>query len=288
MEFDEIKAVELDKELTEAERDEWQAIYASYRSGSVMHASIAGVDLYRLSSENEKKVMRCLIVIPYRVKIIIPETQVYDKERSTKYYVLHSMCGANIDFVITRIDREAGFAIASRKLALSKIKQANHRRMPKEGDLIDVDVLAVSRNLCMVSYKGYDMTLAQRDITYTSVQDLHEIIHPGETRKAVVKGYYPEENVLRISIKEATPHPFDGIETRHPISSTRIATINGKYAGGVFCMLYDGVTNVLCSYLSMQYDGDYHIGDSVEIVIQKYNYDRKLVYGKILRKIRDK
>ena len=36
MEFNELNLAELDKDLTPEERAEWQAIYASYRSGSVM------------------------------------------------------------------------------------------------------------------------------------------------------------------------------------------------------------------------------------------------------------
>lgn len=69
------------------------------------------------------------------------------------------------------------------------------------------------------------------------------------------------------------------------LNYTRIAKIVGKYGGGVFCRLYDGVTDVLCSYETMQYDGDFKIGDSAEIVINKYNTEKKLVYGKILRKM---
>ena len=38
-------------------------------------------------------------------------------------YVLHSMCGAKLDFVITHIDRENDFAIASRKIALEKCRK---------------------------------------------------------------------------------------------------------------------------------------------------------------------
>ena len=64
-----------------------------------------------------------------------------------------------------------------------------------------------------------------------------------------------------------------------------IYTQTGKYGGGVFCRLYDGVTDVLCSYDSLQNDGDFKIGDSAEIVINKYNHEKKLVYGKILRKM---
>ena len=56
----------------------------------------------------------------------------------------------------------------------------------------------------------------------------------------------------------------------------------------MFCRLYDGITDVLCSYDSMQYDGDFKIGNSVEIVINKYNTDKKLVYGKIIRKMQSR
>ncbi len=293
MDFRELNLAELDRNLTEEERAEWNAIYASFQSASVVTGNVIGVDLYEFdlpseSSEIEKvqrKKMRCLIVIKYRVKIIIPETEVFDKNVSSGYHVLHSMCGADIEYVITHIDREAGFAIASRKMALERARNAAVGRRIREDSKITVKILSVGRNTCTVSYNGYDMVLHQRDICYSPVSDLREILRPGETRKAIVKEYDRGANVLKVSIKEATPHPFDGVETRHPLKSTRIGTIIGKYKGGVYCKLHDGITNVLCSYLSMEYDGDYNIGDSVEIVIKKYSYEKKMVYGKIIRKI---
>lgn len=294
MDFKDLNLAEMDKYLTEPEREEWQAIYASYRSESVMHGNVVGVDLHEFNvvpkgkRKAEKMSVRCLIVIQYRTKVIIPENEVFITERNTGYHILHSMCGAKVSYVITHIDREAGFAIASRKLALEKIRRANFRRMAKVGERVDVDVLAVGRDVCTVTYNGYDVTLAQRDVSYVSIEDLHTVLQPGDVKAAIVKEYNPDENIMRLSIKEATPHPFDGIETRHPLGSTRIAKIVGKYAGGVFCRLYDGETTVLCSYLSMQYDGDYRMGDCVEVIVQKYNYEKKLVYGKILRKMRRK
>ena len=291
MEFKDLNLAELDKDLTEPEREEWQAIYASYRSGSVISGGVAGVDLHEFNIVPKGKrkavpqIVRCLIVIKYRVKIIIPEMEVFRQELDTGYHILHSMCGANISYVVTYIDRESGFAIASRKLALEKQQRANARRRISVGQLVDVDVISVGRGVCTVNFAGYDIMLPQRDVSYSIVPDLRETIHPGETKKAVVKEYNKDENILKLSIKETTPHPFDGIETRHPLSSTRIAKIVGKYGGGVFCRLYDGVTDVLCSYDSMQYDGDFKAGDSVEVVINKYNTEKKLVYGKIIRRM---
>ena len=291
MDFNELNLTQLDKELTEQEREEWQAIYASYRGGSMVTGEVAGVDLHEMSyiPKGEKtsitKTIRCLIIINYRVKVIIPETEVFLTDMETGYHILHSMCGARISYVITHIDREAGFAVASRKMALENMLKAYSRRTIKEGQVVDVDIIAVGKNVCTVSYRGYDVMLPQRSVTYSVVPDLRETIKPGETRKAVVKSFDKKEGVLELSIKETTPHPFDGIQMRHPIGSTRIAVIVGKYGGGIFCRLSDNITDVLCSYVYMQEDTNFKIGDRVEVVIKRYNDEKKLVFGKILRKL---
>ncbi len=291
MEFNELNFTEVDKDLTPEERDEWQAIYASYRSGSVMSGNTVGIDYHEFaytptgSSETVKESMRCAIVIPYRVKIIIPETEMFMNELPEGGYVLHAMCGAKIDFVITYVDREGEFAVASRKQALVKLQAATNRR-PIQDRIVDVQVVSVAKNMCVVNYGGYDVFLNQRHINYSIIPDLRETIRPGEVKKAKVKEFVPEEGILKLSIKETMPHPFDGATIRHPVGSTRIATVVGKYGGGVFCRLYDGVTDVLCSYGTMHYDGDFQIGDKVEIQIRKLNYEKKLVYGKMLRKMR--
>lgn len=291
MDFNELDLTKLDKNLTEAERDEWQAIYASYRGRSLISGEVAGVDLHKfdLVPEGKKKAVpttvRCLIIIKYRVKVIIPETEVFIEKLDTGYHILHSMCGADIDYVITHIDRAEGFAIASRKLALEQIRRANSRQQYKEGQIVDAKVISVGRGVCTATFNGYDVMIPQREIGYSAVPDLREVIHPGDERKVVITEFNKDEGVMKLSVKRTMPHPFDGIETRHPLGCTRIAKIAGKYGGGVFCRLYDGVTDVLCSYETMQYDGDFKIGDNAEIVINKYNTEKKLVYGKILRKM---
>lgn len=279
-----------DRSLSIQERDEWQAIHASFRSGSVMTGSVVGVDEHEFDIVPEgkkravRKTVRCLIVIPYRVKIIIPENEIFIEGGNFTPPVIQSICGADISFIVTHIDRENGVALASRKQALEQIRRVNARRKITEGQRVEVDIISVGRDVCTVSYRGYDTLLPQKEVSHTIISDLRDIMQPGEKRYAVVKEFDIDKKILRVSIKETIPHPFDGVETRHPIGSTRIATIVGKYAGGVYCRLYDGVTDVLCSYATMQFDGDYVIGDCVEILIRKYNYDRKLIFGKVLRK----
>lgn len=291
MEFKDLNLNELDKELTQLERDEWNALYASYRSGSIMSGVVAGVDEHIFSTVPEgkkrarKETLSCLIIISHRVKVIIPETEIFIEPLVDGGYVMHSMYGARLDFVVTHIDREEGFVIASRKRALEKLQITTGRKAKPIGKVVDVEVITVGQNVCTITLNGYDVRLSQRDISYTSIVDLREVLRPGDVKKAMVTEYNEDENKLYMSLKEAMSHPFDGIDQRHPIGCTRMAVVSGKYAGGVFCRLMDNVTDVLCSYSTMHNDADFQLGTTAEVLIDKYNEEKRLVYGRILRKM---
>jgi ribosomal protein S1 len=288
MDFKDLNLRELDKNLPVEEQEEWNAIYASRRSASIISGRVQGVDYHTFDMKDangkaHKQHLSCLIVIKYRVKIIIPETEVWFTPQEETHW-LRSMCGGTVDYVITHIDRENGFAVASRKLALKQLRFASRRYDPL-GKTVDIRIIAVGKNVCTAHYSGYDVLLSQRDISYSVVGDLRECMYPGDVKKAVITEWNPTDGVVRLSIKATTRHPFDGIEVRHPIGCTRAAKIIGKYNGGVFCRLFDGMTDILCTYNALNYDGDFHSGDKVEILIQKYNTEKRLAYGKILRKM---
>ena len=113
----------LDRGLTAEERQEWNSIYASYRGRSALTGTIIGVDPLHISVRNketgamEKKTMYCAIVVPYRVRVVIPDTEMWEQEQARPDFVLQNMVGATIDFIIIKVDRENGVAVASRRLA---------------------------------------------------------------------------------------------------------------------------------------------------------------------------
>ena len=72
------------------------------------------------------------------------------------------------------------------------------------------------------------------------------------------------------SVKETAPNPYDGAEFRHPVQSHRQGVIAGKYGGGVFCNLPDGVT-VMCNYSFHYDDASFRSGDRVMLIIQRYD-----------------
>ena len=290
MDFKDLDLTELDKDLSEEQQKEWNAIYASYRAGSVLTGRVVGMDTNTITlpdketGEYKRVAINCLVVISYRVKVLIPEQQVWFDEKTTRpEHVLRSMTGATIDYVITGIDRESDCCTASRRLAMSVRRRSFLKLTPKARKKVAVNILAVGATHLLATSGGFDMTLSQRDLSYGMISDLREKFHPGEMHTAILKEYDDETKQLRVSVKEAEPHPFDGVEIRHPLNSRRASTISGKYKGGVFCKLEENL-DCLCTYSMYQCDEDFDIGDQVIVVITKYDYTRKLVYGKIVAK----
>ena len=72
----------LDRDLTEPERQEWNNIYASFRSKSVLTGKIIGIEAHAFNVQNretgqvERWRIYCAAVIAYKVKVLIPETEI--------------------------------------------------------------------------------------------------------------------------------------------------------------------------------------------------------------------
>lgn len=289
--FFELQFNELDRYLTDEERAEWNSIYASYRGHSAMSGTIIGVDQLSVSVKDretgatERKAMHCAIVVPYRVRIVIPAPEMWEKGQERPDFVLQNMVGAKIDFIITKVDRESGFAIASRRLASQARRYYfDHRpALQGVGARATCKILAVGPRRCLVECHGHDINLTQRELRYTAIPDLRTEYHPGQELACIVKGYNADKGALSISVKEMESNPFDGAELRHPAGSRRQATIAGKYGGGVFCNLPDG-TVCMCNYSFQYKDTDFQVGDTVILAVQRFDMDKKQMYGKILTK----
>ena len=289
--FFELKFNELDRGLTPEERQEWNSIYASYRGRSALTGTIIGVDprsIYVWNPQTEKKeklTMYCAIVVPYRVRIVIPEAEMWEEGDERPDYVLQNMVGAKIDFIIIKVEREAGFAIGSRRLASRSQRYffAHREDLHSIGARVKCQLMAVGPRRCLAECYGHDIDLTQREISYTAIPDLRNKYHAGVELDCIVKVYDPEKDELVISIKEIETNPFLGAELRHPVGCRRLAVISGKYGGGVFCNLPDGVV-CMCNYSYQHEDSDFMVGENVMLVVQRYDDEKLQVFGKIMSK----
>ena len=154
MDFKNLDLTELDKDLSEEQQKEWNAIYASYRAGSILTGWVVGIDTNTITLPNketgepERVAINCLVVISYRVKVLIPEQQVwFDEKTSRPEHVLRSMTGAIIDYVITGIDRENDCCTASRRSAMYVRRKAFTKLAPRVGKKFPINIIAVGAAL---------------------------------------------------------------------------------------------------------------------------------------------
>lgn len=291
-EFFALNVKKLDRRLSAKQQEEWENIYASFRAHSALHGIISGKETIALkvfneeTGANEIKEILCLTVVQYRVKVLIPETELWTDGQAHPRHIVSHMVGAQIDYVITNVDRAGNCAVASRRRALelrrNRFKYARRGNQP--GDHVMVNVLIVGPKLMRVECWGHDILLTPRSLTYASVADLREEYHSGQQLEAVVKEYNPESDYLRISVKEVNPNPFDDADIRHPVGSECRAIIGGRYRGGVFCRLPDDVT-CMCLYSNIFTEYDCSPGDAVLIRITHYDYVNKHVYGRIVLRL---
>lgn len=286
--FYELNLNSLDRNLTPEQAQEWNSIYASYRSRSILSGMVIGVDENRFevssgNGESRMTTIRSLIIIDYRVKILIPETEIWMPGDERPEFVLPSMVGSTIDYTILEVDREGECAIGSRKMALTSKRFFFARTERHEGERLNCKVVAVGPKVCTVECNGFDVMLTQRDLTYSAVSDLREKYRPGMELTCILKEYDKDSGKLAISVKEAQLNPFEGADKRHPVGSRRQAVISGKYRGGVFCTLPDG-TVCHCLYSSRHSDADFRDGDAVIITIREFNYMKQQIFGRILSK----
>lgn len=289
--FDRLDIRALDRNLSPDQRQEWEKIYASYRSKSILTGTVLGVDRNRFAITDsdgvtEERIVYTPVIIDYRVKVLIPETELWMPGEGRSDGAVRSLMGTKIDYVITSIDREGEIAIGSRRLALTKRRRrfGMLRSGNRPGDRVKCTILSVGVRRCLVECGGFDLVLSQQELSYPYIQNLREVYHTGMELEAVIKEFSPGEHRLVISVKEVNPNPMEGAELRHPAGCRRIATISNKYKGGIFCKLDDGLT-CLALYSNDQLDTDFLPGDRVGVHIARADMERGLFFGRIVSKL---
>ena len=287
--FFQLNVRELDRSLTPEEQQSWNAIYASYRSRSILTDQVIGVDPIERkvvdedTGETRRVQLYNLVLLHGTVRVNIPETELWAQGEEQPHYLAGALRDAILDYVVTFIDRPNELVIASRRQAMAKRRRiaSLSREGRSPGDRTTCRLLAVGPKRVTAEVNGYDVVLSQRDLSYTAIADLRDEYHPGQELPAVIKAFEPRAGKIEISVKEAGRNPFIGAELRHPVGSRRKAIISGKYKGGVFCRLPDD-TVCLCLYSNRHSDDEFALKDSVMVYITKYDYDRQLIYGRII------
>ena len=149
--FFQLNVRELDRSLTPEEQQSWNAIYASYRSRSILTDQVIGVDPIerKVVDENTGETRRVqlynLVLLHGTVRVNIPETELWAEGEEQPHYLAGALRDAILDYVVTFIDRPNELVIASRRQAMVKRRRivSLSREGHSPGDRTTCRLLAV-------------------------------------------------------------------------------------------------------------------------------------------------
>lgn len=237
-----VLTIDDDTHVQSAEEKEaylWMELRNSMRSKRVLTGTMGGVE--RMSGG-----LSVAVVYYKEMRIVIPSTEMFinidehggsdQRELHNRYtQILTRMLGAEIDFVVSGIDRRSSSVVASRRVAMLRKQQhyfltSNRGNDPliKEGQIVEARIISVGEKNMRVEVFGVEATVLARDIAWEWVDDCANYHQIGEhVLVKIMRVTRDDENNLRIavSVREAVSNPAR--------DNIRKCVVQGKYIGKV-------------------------------------------------------
>jgi len=228
------------KILTEEEKEArlWLDLNAAMKSRKILTGRVEGI---------EKTSLGIPIAIVYykERRIVIPATEMlFDineyrdqskLELLSRYsQILSRMMGAEIDFIISGIDRETETVVASRKEAMLKKRQHYYLSKDDEkpritvGKKVEARIIAVGDKVMRLEIFGAESVITTRNAGWEWIEDLREYYEIGQRIFVKIMDLEViDVNNIKVvsSIKAVTENP-----AKHNIKK---CAIQGKYVGTV-------------------------------------------------------
>lgn len=280
--------------LTQEDRDEifWIDIVTSRKVGKILTDVIEGVEVY-----DGERIYVALHHGPF--KILIPagaltaympkfsEGNGYKSETHMQKKMLDKRIGAEIDYVVQKIDEDSQLSVASRSLAMEQIRKYNYakhngRSIVYVGAMTEGRVQCVTQKGAIVEIKGVETWIPIPEITYKRTLDAAEVISVSR-EKILCKILDVQEDdgkyTVSASIKQTYPNPLIKTLAQLQPNATYGGIVKRMTDKGVFVRDIRDQFDLLCAY--PRYDRQPVVGARVQVIIQTIDMKKLLVYGKI-------
>lgn len=269
--------------------DVWPEVFASRQNRTILKWPVTGVEEVNLRSgengENSKKIP-CLVVSKERVKGLIPLQEAgikIDEKKTVNRARMIKYLGQDVAFVVIGIDRERDLFIASRRAALEQLKARTWPNL-QEGMVVKAVARKIYNNNVVVEFDGIEANLPVWEISHGWVDEIFDIIQPGDEFDVKIIELDSENEKVTVSIKALIPNPWPDAAKRYQKRGVYQGTVTGVTRYGVFVALEPGV-NALCKHLRTN---KYQVqkGDIVAIQVIRINPDEGKINGQVMRLIR--
>jgi len=260
----------------------WPEVYASRQNRSALKWPVIGVEEHALRFRDGEEKVLCLVVGKERVKGLIPlqESGVDPGpgKAATRSRLL-GLLGQELDFVVTNIDLNNEWFLASRKAALERLSSRTWPEL-KEGDVKTCIARRVHGKAVVVEIGGVEGILPASEISYGWVDEIVDVIQPGESFDVKIKELDREKQRLIVSIKDLIPNPWPDATRRYAKNAFYRGVVTGVTNFGIFVALEPGV-NALLRHFRSEVPRK---GDEVAFVVDRI--DTKVDSGRPAGRIR--
>ncbi len=272
--------------VSESERQKLLELTESMRSGRYLTGTIQGVE--RLPTGEPCAVTYYggyKVIIPASMAVEVPENQGEKTLEEAQLSMLNRRLGAEIDYVIRRIDEKSGRAVGNRLMAMNTRKKyfyftpkPDGSYRVQEGTCCEARVLSVVKGGIFVDLYGIEVYIPLREISYRRIIDAFEYFAAGDRVVVLIYGINrtaDQDVKVLASVKRTSENPIDkAFDQIQPGNSyTGSITMIDDY--GVYVSLDVGA-ECRCRYPRRNRQAQ---GARVTVVIESKNDEKKYLWG---------
>ena len=152
------------------------------------------------------------------------------------------------EFQVLKMDRRRGNIVVSRRAVLEESRAEQRNELVaslKEGQILDGVVKNITDYGAFVDLGGVDGLLHVTDIAWRRINHPSEALGIGEQVKVQVIRFNPETQRISLGMKQLLADPWDGVQTKYPVSAKFRGRVTNITDYGAFVELEPGIEGLV-------------------------------------------
>ena len=284
--IDERPSVETDEEKAQSDLID---LLESLKTGRILTGTIQGVEQASDNSVSYAVIYHGVfkVIVPAAEAVETPEDLRSRPMEEVLHYLLTKRLGAEVDYIVKGIDKDANVAIASRLDAMKAKRKQFYLGTDRDGNNLiypglcaEARVVSAIRAGIFVDLFGLEIYIPLRELSYQRLMDASGYFQPGQRIlvKVLDVDRSDKSNIkASASVKQAGENPYEKALRMYTVGNRYVGSVSMVDTNGVFVAL-DGGIDCLCSYPKR---GRPPRGARVTVRILGINHETNRIWGAI-------
>ena len=284
--IDERPSVETDEEKAQSDLID---LLESLKTGRILTGTIQGVEQASDNSVSYAVIYHGVfkVIVPAAEAVETPEDLHGRPLEEVLHYLLTKRFGAEVDYIVKGIDKDANVAIASRLDAMKAKRKQFYFGTDRDGNNLiypglcaEARVVSSIRAGIFVDLFGLEIYIPLRELSYQRLMDAAGYFQPGQRILVKVLDVdRSDKNNIKASasVKQAGENPYEKALRMYTVGNRYVGSVSMVDTNGVFVAL-DGGIDCLCSYPKR---GRPPRGARVTVRILGINHETNRIWGAI-------